>query len=368
MGKIIKYTNDFDTSLLSEERKFFDASPYYKKVLYSDLFKDKRYDKSHAGGLSDNIFELYLKNIREPAILEKENRFNPSDKDFFANIHTIKEDIGGAWEYNDLKFSGAKLFWLIHDIIINGLSYKPQGFIKEMTKIIYVSHPGTYRHLACDIAGLHNFETIVFDENNFLPNINTLDFDTWVSETCSGWARKERKLEFKFRENKIEVHESSNFHDWNIFIYDLYLSKMFNYNLPNVYVNKEIAHAVIDELKTNNENIYKQLRITPIDKNDVPLIPFKNKFKGVSMYISTDKKLFPLWFGNTPYCIPFFLCHPSNALAYNEDKDIVIFNNSHMDNKKLIPQLVKESTGRYINNFGWTDKVSYIKTDLRETE
>ena len=50
-----------------------------------------------------------------------------------------QEDMGGAWEYDDLKFSGAKLYWLIHDIVINGLSYKPQGFIKEMTKIIYVS-------------------------------------------------------------------------------------------------------------------------------------------------------------------------------------------------------------------------------------
>ena len=211
MGKIIKYTNDFDISLLSDEREFFNASPFYKKVLYSDLFKDKRYDKSHAGGLSDNIFELYLKNIEEPAILEKENRFNPSDRDFFANIHTIQEDMGGAWEYDDLKFSGAKLYWLIHDIVINGLSYKPQGFIKEMTKIIYVSHPGTYRHLACDIAGLHNFETIVFDENNFLPDIKTLDFNTWLHETCSGWARKERDLEFVLTKNKIEVHEQSNF-------------------------------------------------------------------------------------------------------------------------------------------------------------
>lgn len=249
-------------------------------------------------------------------------------------------------------FDGAKLHWLINDIKINGLSYPPQGIITSEKN--FSAHPGTFRFVALYLQNLYNtrFENtkiIVLDLHDKV-NYNTLTFKEWLSECTTGFLRKDRKVGIiKTKNNYLEVQETQNHHDDVIELHNNDLKELYQNRYPYLFI------------RPNLEDQYKENSIDDLDKfqmrwfsKSVFHIPSLSRYEGVSIYVDPDVKM------NVSIFCFLSLLNLSDAVLYTQDKKIVIFNNSHPDTKKLLPEVIDESTDYFLENFLWTN----CKTEL----
>tara|TARA_B100000927_G_C16469366_1_gene470924 strand:- start:369 stop:1421 length:1053 start_codon:yes stop_codon:yes gene_type:complete len=249
---------------------------------------------------------------------------------------------------NNLVFDAVKLHWLVNDVKINGLGYPPQGYILGTE---FVCHPGTYRFNAAFAQQLET-PVSVWDSNNIFDK-DSLSLSQWVNFCSNGFLRNKRNLEIKCSPDTkkyLEIHEIENHHDWNIYNQDRGLGKMFNKKLPVIFSN---CDKKIKELKKFiNTNVFSDIDFVYIE--DKFLIPSKLDFKGVGIYI--DKKVEIT--EDIAYLVLYLDINDDCASALNND--ILVFNCSSHNCKKLIPPIVEESTYQYLENLSWASKVSFI--------
>ena len=274
-----------------------------------------------------------------------------------------KETYSYSWNHNDKElkdqFNSSKLHWLINDIKIAGLGYPPQGFMQDD---MYVCHPGTYRYYAA-FAQQTPIEVSVWDTHKKLPG-EGMDLKEWISFCSNGFIRKNRTITLESDsvepENRafngkrhLEINETSNHHDHCIFNNDLHLAEMYNYDKPTIYApNMDIIDAI--KSKLDDYNLFK----FDITTNKF-LIPSMQDFKGVGIYIERAGDI-----GKDPSHCLLYLDTNDDIATFNNK--ITIFNCSTPNCKKLIPEIVNESTEIYLNKYLWCSKVSHIPQQIGE--
>lgn len=249
-------------------------------------------------------------------------------------------------------FDGAKLHWLINDIKINGLSYPPQGIITSEKN--FSPHPGTFRFAALYLQNLYNkrFENtkvVVLDLYN-KTNYQPLTFYRWLEECTTGFLRKDRQISIARTEsNYLEVHETNNHHDEIIETHDKDLQELYQKKYPYFFVHPNLEDQYRNNIKDNLDNFHLRWLNTSVFN-----IPALSRYEGVSIYVHPDVKM------NVSIFCFLSLLNLTDAVLYTDDKKIVIFNNRHVDTKKLLKDVVIESTDYFLDNFLWTN----CKTEL----
>ena len=248
------------------------------------------------------------------------------------------------------QFLGAKLHWLCNDIKINGLGYPVQGFMKPGGG--YASHPGTYRYFASFVQQIDGL-AFVWDTENIFPK-PPLSIEKWIEFCITGKIRNHVTIEIKnndsLEENQhqhwkyLEIHFQQNHHDHCIFLNDQELGKMYNYKLPTIYYSDtDVYNHAVKTLSRPEFFKFKKIE-------NKFMIPSNENFEGVSMYLN---KLY-----DDDFTFLFLYLDINDDVAYSEDKQTIIFNNSSFNCKKLIPEIVQESADEYLENFFWCSKKS----------
>lgn len=249
-------------------------------------------------------------------------------------------------------FDGAKLHWLVNDIKINGLSYPPQGIITSENN--FSAHPGTFRFAALHLQNLYNtrFENtkiVVLDLYDKVK-YDTLTFHEWLSACTTGFLRKDRKISIAKTEfNYLEVHETMNHHDDIIALHDSDLKDLYQNRYPYFFMRPNLEDQYKDNCIDNLDNFHTRW----LNKS-VFYIPSISRYEGVSIYVDPDVKM------NVSIFCFLSLLNLTDAVLYTQDKKIIIFNNNHPDTKKLLPDVIDESTDYFLENFLWTN----CKTEL----
>lgn len=321
-------------------RKHFNESNLNaKKVKSTELYAKSFNTFKH---LLNNGAKGFLKNIQKPRLTELAT-YDPVAKSYeFIDIDVTEQ------------FDSAKLHWLVNDVKISGLGYPPQGY---MQKDGFVAHPGTYRFFAA-FAQQIKCDVSVWDTYNNL-NGKKLDLLDWINFCTNGFIRKNRHITIKLddipQENRetsnryLEVHETSNHHDHNIFNQDKALAKIYNSSKPTIFCATE---KILNKIKTSCSNVdlytFKVTKLNPF------LIPSVKNFKGVAMWIGQEGLI------NSPFDLLFLYLDINDDVAYMPNTKLIIFNNSTHNCKKLIPEIVDESADTYLTEFKWASKTSII--------
>jgi len=306
---------------------------------------------------------LYKKNFTE-----YKHHLNTGAEWFLKSLHkprldTLVEYDKNAKAYNfpqdvSEQFDGAKLHWLVNDVKISGLGYPPQGYT---TKTQFVCHPGTYRFLGA-FAQQIKADTSVWDNyNEFKPM--PLKLQEWINFCSNGFIRKHRYITIKLddfddthRETPrrfLEIHETKNHHDHNIFNQDRALGEIYNYGKPTIYCASERILKQVKEFIGDESNY--NFGVTSANPF---LIPSRMGFKGVAMYIGQEGIL------HNPFDLLFLYLDINDDVAYLPEAKLMIFNNSSHNCKKLIPEIVNESTPEYLEEFKWASKTSTIPESI----
>ena len=262
--------------------------------------------------------------------------------------------------FNEGQFEGAKLHWLVNDIKISGLGYPPQGYMQRKG---FVCHPGTFRFLAAFAQQL-NVDVSVWDTYNKFDN-EALSCEDWLIFCSNGFIRNTRNITVKQDDvddtNKelnhkfLEVHETRNHHDHNIFNQDIALAQMYN-NIKPIIFCKNIKIQKQIEQHIHNPGF---LKIKVIQNSW--FIPHLMSFKGVGLWVGEEDLV------HSDICHLFLYLDINDDIAYLKNKDIKIFNNSTHNCKKLIPEIINESTPEYLNEYKWASKTSRIPAVMGET-
>ena len=321
-------------------RKHFNESNLSaKKVQSTELYAKSFNTFKH---LLNNGAKGFLNNIQKPRLTELAT-YNPKGK---------------SYEFIDMddteQFDSAKLHWLVNDVKYYGLGYPPQGY---MQKDGFVAHPGTYRFYAA-FAHQIKCDVSVWDTYNNLTG-KKLDLLGWISFCTNGFIRKNRHITIKLddipqgnRETQnryLEVHETANHHDHNIFNQDKALAKIYNSSKPTIFCATE---KILNKVKASCSNVdlytFKVTKLNPF------LIPSVKNYKGVAMWIGQEGLI------NSPFDLLFLYLDINDDVAYMPDTKLIIFNNSTHNCKKLIPEIVDESADTYLTEFKWASKTSII--------
>ena len=316
-----------------------------KKVCSTEIYNKNFTEYKHHLNLGARWF---LNNLSKPRL----DTFVNYDKN--AKSYSFPKDVSE-------QFDGAKLHWLVNDVKISGLGYPPQGYT---TKTQFVCHPGTYRFLGAFAQQIKADVSVWDTYNEFKPR--PLKLQEWINFCSNGFIRKNRHITIKLddiddinRETShkfLEIHETKNHHDHNIFNQDRALAEIYNYNKPTIYcASQQILNKVKDLINNADNFNYAVTSSNPF------LIPSKMDFKGVSMYIGQEGIL------HNPFDLLFLYLDINDDLAYIPDADLIIFNNSSHNCKKLIPEIVNESTTEYLEEFKWASKTSVIPKSIGMT-
>jgi len=256
------------------------------------------------------------------------------------------------------QFLGSKLHWLCNDIKINGLGYPPQGFMGTEG---YACHPGTYRYYATYLQQVDG-PAFVWDTENIF-NKKKINLEEWIKFCIRGDLRNKSTIEIKNTDSLpenlhdkwkfLEIHFQKNHHDYCIFLHDKELAKIYNKNLPTIYYSDDTVYENAKKVLARPE-FFKFKKI-----DNKFMIPYNEKFKGVSMYL--NKKY------EKDFTFLFLYLDLNDDVAYSEDKQTIIFNNSTLNCKKLIPQIIEESTNTYLENFYWSNKKSCMVRNVENT-
>ena len=82
-------------------------------------------------------------------------------------------------------------------------------------------------------------------------------------------------------------------------------------------------------------------------------------FKGVGIYIDADVM-------NKDFSHLFLYLDTNDDVAIYKPKSVILFNCGSTNCKKLIPEIVAESTDNYLNKFLWANKISTIPNHIGE--
>jgi len=321
-------------------RKYFNESNLSaKKVQSTELYAKSFYTFKHE---LNNGAIGFLKNITKPRLVDLAT-YDPNGK---------------CYEFKDIditeQFDSAKLHWLVNDVKYYGLGYPPQGY---MQKDGFVAHPGTYRFYAA-FAHQIKCDVSVWDTYNNL-NGKKLDLSGWISFCTNGFIRKDRYITIKLDDiphgnreapyRYLEVHETKNHHDHNIFNQDKALAEIYNSSKPTIFCATE---KILSKVKASciDESLYT-VKVTQLNPFCIPSV--KN-FKGVAMWIGEEGLI------NSPFDLLFLYLDINDDVAYMPDTKLIIFNNSTHNCKKLIPEIVSESADSYLTEFKWASKTSII--------
>lgn len=308
-----------------------------KKILLQDIFN-----------LGDNFIHIKDKMINSAndlLELTKDTRLS----DFIPDWSGYHKDFNLPDDPTITKvFDAVKLHWLVNDVKINGLGYPPQGHFKGE---LFVCHPGTYRFYAAFAQQL-NTHCSVWDSHNIFDK-EPLSLPQWINFCTKGFLRIQRNLEIKSgpdTQDYLEIHELTNNHDWNIFNQDKGIGEMFDKKLPVIFSN---CHKKIKEIKGYTKpNLFPDKNFVYID--DKFLVPNELNFKGVGIYIDKNVQITE----DIAYLILYLDINDDCASGLNND--ILLFNCSSHNCKKLIPGIVQESTNEYLQKLLWASKVSFI--------
>lgn len=318
---------------------------FYKDMSAQKVFSTELYGKNfNAFRHQLNIGATgFLKNIQKPRLIELA-KYDANNK-----AYDFDEDI----DITD-QFNSAKLHWLVNDVKISGLGYPPQGY---MQKDGFVPHPGTFRFFAA-FAHQIKCSVSVWDTYNEL-NGKSLELFDWISFCTNGFIRQNRYITIKLDdvsdENRetpnryLEVHETNNHHDHNIFNQDKALAEIYNSSKPTIFcATEEILNKVKASCSDVDLYTFKVSQLNPF------LIPSVMNFKGVAMYIGQEGCI------NSPFDLLFLYLDINDDVAYIPGTKLIIFNNSTHNCKKLIPEIVSESADIYLEDFLWASKTSII--------
>lgn len=303
-------------------------------------------------GHLNTVAQMMLKNINKPrlhtiATYDKENKCYEFDH--------IDQEV------ND-QFNSSKLHWLVNDVKIAGLGYPPQGYMQHN---LYVCHPGTYRYYAA-FAQQISCKVSVWDTHDKFPEDKPMELNEWISFCSEGFIRQHRTITVETdtieEENRIhtgkrylEVHETSNHHDHCIFNNDRALGEMYNFQKPTIYAENGIQMLKIKQL-LDNPDLYN------FDVIDNPfLIPHKQNFKGVGIWVKNKSQLY-----TDPSHILLYLDTNDDIAVIRRTEDVIVFNCATDNCKKLIPEIVAESSHAYLNKYLWCSKVSTIPQKIGE--
>ena len=324
---------------------FVEKCPKVKKVPVKKLWNFNK-DSATLCVLSKKL----LSNITNPSRINDNVTYNSQ-----YYYYQFSED------YQE-QFEGAKIHWLINDIKINGLAHPPQGYMQHD---LYVSHPGTYRYLSAFGQQMENTLVSVWDTHNKFSEIEPLTLDEWVTFCTEGFLRKNRHIVIESDniedENRIpnlnkrflEVHERGNHHDHCILNNDLALAQMYNYSKPIIFAQNNI---ILENIKTKLSN--PKIFSYKVIENKF-LIPSNMNFKGVGIYIDADVM-------NKDFSHLFLYLDTNDDVAIYKPKSVILFNCGSTNCKKLIPEIVAESTDNYLNKFLWANKISTIPNHIGE--
>ena len=313
-----------------------------KKVCTTELYKKNFNEYKHHLNLGARWFLQSLHKPRLDSLVEYDES---------AKSYSFPENVNE-------QFDGAKLHWLVNDVKISGLGYPPQGYT---TKTQFVCHPGTYRFLGA-FAQQIKADASVWDTFNEFKQ-RPLKLQEWINFCSNGFIRKNRRITIKLddiydinRETPhrfLEIHETKNHHDHNIFNQDRALGEIYNYDKPTIYcASQQILNKVKDIVDNTDNFNYSITNSNPF------LIPSSMNFKGVGMYIGHEGLI------HTHFDLLFLYLDINDDVAYIPDSDLMIFNNSSHNCKKLIPEIVNESTSEYLNEFKWASKTSIIPESI----
>ena len=324
-------------------RKHFNEKLSAKKVQSTELYKKSFNTFKHQLNIGTIGF---LKNIQKPRLIEL------ATYDSFAKSYMFKDiDVTE-------QFDSAKLHWLVNDVKISGLGYPPQGY---MQKDGFVAHPGTYRFLAA-FAHQITCDVSVWDTYNNLSG-EKMDLLNWINFCANGFIRQNRYITIKLddiedinRETPhkyLEMHETKNHHDHNIFNQDKALAEIYNDSKPTIFCATD---KILQKVKAScsDENLYT-FKVTQLNPFYIPSVM---NFKGVAMYIGEEGAI------NSNFDLLFLYLDINDDVAYMHETNLIIFNNSTHNCKKLITGIVDESSDVYLKNFLWASKTSMIPTAI----
>lgn len=331
---------------MQDKEKFYNSSPM-KYIKLEDIINHDYFNKPTLTFIDEEIGDMFLK-------------FLDFDPDLRKIDYVIDKQKGtivveNYEEYNNLFFSFAKLHWLIHDLKLNGVSFPPQGHLLQTDndkKFIPVMHPGTFRYLALMFLKKYDEHIVVGDKYNYFPQYPKLSFEEHKTLVNSGFIR-ERKgayAEVETTQGSDEliytVHETHNHHDWNIILQAEQLIKM--YTKFNVYTDDEECVKRLNLISEQNIEI-------KIIENGYSLIPYKENFEGVSVYIPKSECMEDVFKFSMIYYLDF-----DHDIVYFVDTGVCIINNGTIGCKRLIPEIVEESKPEYLNRFLWARRVVRI--------
>lgn len=312
------------------------------KILFKNSFTSLKFHLQ-AGAYS------ILENLHKPKRLIDIVNYDKNNK-----AYNFSDDTS-----NDKQFNGAKLHWLVNDIKISGLSYPPQGYMQHKG---YVCHPGTYRFLAAFAQQIES-QVSVWDTYQEFDS-EPLDLIDWLNFCSNGFVRKHRiitiELDTTLDQNRetenryLEVHETTNHHDHCIFNNDLALAEIYNYDKPTIFAPSDFILKELQK-KLQNSGLFKYKTI-----NNKFLVPYEMDFKGVGIYIEKYEDV-----GSDFSHIILYLDTNDDVAVYRPT-NITIFNCSTPNCKKLIPEIIEESSDDYLNKYLWANKISTIPTEIGE--
>jgi len=347
--------DDLDVYMLLEDqlalKNFFaEKCPPVKKIQMNKLWTFGK-DKSV---LNDHAIKL-LKQITN------KTRLNSVKTN--VNEHDIYE-IPNDEIYQD-QFLSAKLHWLLNDIKINGLAHPPQGYMQHDQ---YICHPGTYRYYSAFGQEIGHFEASVWDTNNSFPDVAPMEIEEWVEFCTKGFLRQNRSVVIEkdsvAESNRaitgnlrfLEIHEKDNHHDHCILNNNDALAEMYNYSKPVIYgPNNRILNKIQSYMP--DPSIFSYCHLSAEIKNKF-YIPYSMNFKGVGIYIDEKSEI-----TNDISHLVLYLDTNDDVAVYRS-KGITLFNNSTPNCKKLIPEIIEESTDQYLNKFLWASKISTIPSHI----
>jgi hypothetical protein len=326
---------------MQDKEKFYNSSPM-KEIKLKDIFNHPKYSTDRNIFYQEMFKDLFLGFYRAK---EKKMQYNFLPKVLRGTIQ-VKEEYTNIYEFT-------KLHWLVHDFKVNGISFKPQGFLQKEDPDQFACeiHPGTYRFFALLVAGMYDESIIVADRENYFPDIPELSYEEHLQLVNEGFIRERvgsyTEIETTQRqENVFTNHENSNHHDWNIIIQLEELAK--------IYTNLTIYTDDINDIEKLDLLAKENLEIKTTNQGYVH-IPHKENYEGVSVYIPKSENMEDVFTFDMLLQLDL-----DTDIVYFVDTGVTIINNGSIGCKRLISQIIEESKPEYLNNFLWARRVVRI--------
>ena len=162
----------------------------------------------------------------------------------------------------------------------------------------------------------------------------------------------EENIEEESKLSYTEYHENQNNHDVNIKINYQELMKIYKDKIT-IFLPHGVTENVLYSIKDYNFEIKNLEKI----KHAEFFIPHNCNYKGIGIFADVNTGL---EFENNFRPTMLYSLDTIDDLAYTDNQKIMIFNNSSIGCRRLIPGIINESKAEYLNKFMWTKKTSRI--------